>query len=126
MLLHVMAEEELTFPFDRWSLFRDLELDERRVQLDPRSIRAEYLERVRQFIQRLEQGCGADGHRLRAALDATRLRRGAGALLSLPAKQEVTANGGTGDSGLGTGKEYGDNTFSRPACWALAVDSVLG
>jgi len=58
MILHVMAEEELTFPFDRWTLFRDLELDARRVQLDPRSIRAEYLERVRQFVHRIEYGCG--------------------------------------------------------------------
>ncbi len=58
ILLHVMAEEELTFPFDRWSLFRDLELDTRRVQLDPRSVRAAYLERVRDFIRELELGCG--------------------------------------------------------------------
>ena len=58
LVLHVMAEEELTFPFDRWSMFRDLELDARRVQLDPRSVRADYLERVRRFIQRMETGCG--------------------------------------------------------------------
>ena len=58
IVLHVMAEEELTFPFDRWSLFRDLELLERRVQLDPRSIRAAYLDEVRRFIQSLEKGCG--------------------------------------------------------------------
>jgi uncharacterized protein (DUF58 family) len=58
ILLHVMAEEELTFPFDRWSLFRDLELESRRVQLDPRSIRAAYLDEVRQFITALEKGCG--------------------------------------------------------------------
>jgi uncharacterized protein (DUF58 family) len=58
LVLHVMAEEELTFPFDRWSLFRDLELDERRIQLDPRSVRAEYLERVREFIRQIEAGCG--------------------------------------------------------------------
>ena len=58
LLLHVMAEEELTFPFDRWSMFRDLELDARRVQLDPRSVRAEYLGRVREFIRQIEVGCG--------------------------------------------------------------------
>jgi uncharacterized protein (DUF58 family) len=58
IVLHVMAEEELTFPFDRWSLFRDMELADRRVQLDPRSIKSDYLERVRQFIHRIEQGCG--------------------------------------------------------------------
>jgi len=58
IVLHVMAEEELTFPFDRWSLFRDLEFDDRRVQLDPRSVRAAYLERVGDFIRLLEVGCG--------------------------------------------------------------------
>ena len=58
LLLHVMAEEELTFPFDRWSVFRDLERDARRLQLDPVTIKSEYLARVRQFIRRLEIGCG--------------------------------------------------------------------
>ena len=58
LLFHVMAEEELTFPFDRWSQFRDLELDARRVQLDPRSVRAAYLERVRTFIEDIRSGCG--------------------------------------------------------------------
>ena len=58
MLLHVMAEEELTFPFDRWSIFRNLENAGHRLQLDPLSLKAEYLARVRQFIRRLEIGCG--------------------------------------------------------------------
>ncbi len=58
LLLHVMAEEELVFPFDRWSQFRDLELAPRRVQLDPRTVRAEYLERVEAFVRQIERGCG--------------------------------------------------------------------
>jgi len=58
LLLHVMAEEELTFPFDQASLFRDLELPVRRIQLDPRAIRAEYLDQIRRFIRRIEMGCG--------------------------------------------------------------------
>jgi len=61
LLLHVMAEEELTFPFDAWSDFRDLEIDGRRVQLDPRAVRAEYLDRVRRFVRRIEMGCGQMG-----------------------------------------------------------------
>jgi len=28
------------------------------LHLDPRSIRAEYLDRVREFVRRLEMGCG--------------------------------------------------------------------
>ncbi len=58
LLLHVMAEEELTFPFDRWSQFRNLELPGHRVQLDPLALKSEYLARVREFIRRLEIGCG--------------------------------------------------------------------
>ena len=58
LLLHVMAEEELTFPFDRWSNFRDLELRSNQVQLDPRALRASYLEQVRRFVRRIELGCG--------------------------------------------------------------------
>lgn len=58
MLLHVMAEEELTFPFDQWSVFRDLEVSGHRVRLDPRAVRAEYLDHIRTFVRRLEIGCG--------------------------------------------------------------------
>jgi uncharacterized protein (DUF58 family) len=58
MILHVLADEELNFPFARWTHFRDLEIAGHNVQLDPRAIRAEYLDRVREFIRLLEMGCG--------------------------------------------------------------------
>jgi len=58
ILLHLMADEELTFPFNQWSIFKDLEMEGRNVQLDPRAVRAEYLDRVRRFIKRIELGCG--------------------------------------------------------------------
>jgi uncharacterized protein (DUF58 family) len=58
IVMHVMAEEEFTFPFDQWSLFRDLELEEQRVELDPWAIRATYLDEVRSFIREIETGCG--------------------------------------------------------------------
>lgn len=58
VVLHVMAEEELTFPFEQWTEFRCLERAGQNVQLDPMSIRAEYLERVRRFIQDVERACG--------------------------------------------------------------------
>jgi uncharacterized protein (DUF58 family) len=58
LVLHVMAEEELTFPFDASSEFRDLEVDDHRVQIDPRAIRAEYLDEVRRHLARIEMGCG--------------------------------------------------------------------
>ena len=58
LLLHVMAEEELSFPFDQWSIFRDLEVAGRRVRLDPPAVRAAYLDQVRRFLRRVELGCG--------------------------------------------------------------------
>jgi uncharacterized protein (DUF58 family) len=61
VVLHVMADEERTFPFDRWSEFRDLEVLPRRVQFDPRVVRGEYLERVQAFVRDLELGCGRMG-----------------------------------------------------------------
>ena len=54
----IIAEEELTFPFDRWSVFRNLEVAGHRLQLDPLAVRSEYLARVRRFLRRLEIGCG--------------------------------------------------------------------
>jgi len=58
IVLHVMAEEELTFPFGKWSQFRDLEIPGNDFEIDPRSIRAEYLARVREFVDGVETGCG--------------------------------------------------------------------
>ncbi len=58
LLFHVMAEEELTFPFNKWTRFRDLEIIGNNVQLDPLSVRADYLDRVRNFTNCIERGCG--------------------------------------------------------------------
>jgi len=58
LVLHVLAEEEITFPFDRWSQFRDLEVVRHHIQLDPRSVRTQYLDEIRKFIRRIELGCG--------------------------------------------------------------------
>jgi len=58
LLLHVLAEEELTFPFDNASIFHDLEPPGRRVRVDGRALRAEYLQQVRRFLRRIEMACG--------------------------------------------------------------------
>ena len=58
ILMHVMAEEELTFPFDKWSNFRDLENPSVHEELDPRTVRADYLDRVREHTSRIEMACG--------------------------------------------------------------------
>ena len=58
IVLHVMADEELTFPFDQWASFRNLEDLSMQAQLDPQSIRAAYLNRVQQFVKTVERQCG--------------------------------------------------------------------
>jgi len=58
ILFHVMADEELTFPFDSWSDFRDLENQGVHEELDPMTVRADYLDRVRGFVSQVELACG--------------------------------------------------------------------
>jgi uncharacterized protein (DUF58 family) len=58
ILLHTMAPEELTFDFGGWSRFECLEVDGRRVDLDPSVIRHDYLESVRVFLHELKHLCG--------------------------------------------------------------------
>jgi uncharacterized protein (DUF58 family) len=58
IVLHVMAEEELAFPFEGHVLFRDLERAGADVQFDVRAVRAVYLDEVRRFLRRIELGCG--------------------------------------------------------------------
>ncbi|MCD6416020.1 MAG: DUF58 domain-containing protein [Planctomycetes bacterium] len=58
IIFHVMAQEELTFPFTGQSKFEDLEIADRTLQLDAGAVRAEYLDRVRAFVRQIEVGCG--------------------------------------------------------------------
>ena len=58
LLLHVMAEEELTFPFEKWTQFRDLEVHGRHLHVDPVSLRAAYLAHMSDHITRLRQEAG--------------------------------------------------------------------
>ncbi len=58
VLFHVMSPDELTFPFQGWVEFRNLELGDDRIKIDPSRLRAEYLERVKAHIAELKRGCG--------------------------------------------------------------------
>jgi uncharacterized protein (DUF58 family) len=58
VVVQIMAEEELTFPFRQFNEFRDLESGGQRLKIDPRSVRAAYLENVRSHLQKIERGCG--------------------------------------------------------------------
>jgi len=58
LVMHIMAEEELRFPFDSFTHFKDLEVAAQQLALDPKTIRASYLDRVRTFLKDVEAGCG--------------------------------------------------------------------
>lgn len=63
VVMHVMAPEEVHFDFRRWSSFQSLEAAGQRINLDPAAVREEYLKRVRDFLDRLEElvtGLGGD------------------------------------------------------------------
>jgi len=61
VVFHLMAEEELTFPFTKFDEFQSLEIANMSLQIDPQTIRAQYLERVRKFVSDIEVGCGQMG-----------------------------------------------------------------
>jgi uncharacterized protein (DUF58 family) len=58
VLLHVMADDELTFPFRKWTLFENLERGNDRVRLDPATMRAQYLENVARHLKALRDAAG--------------------------------------------------------------------
>lgn len=58
VVFHLLAEEELTFPFKNFQHFRDLEGIEAMLRIDPQAVRAAYLERLRGFVKRIDSACG--------------------------------------------------------------------
>ena len=58
LLFHIMAPEELSLPFTKWSRFECLEVQGRKVDLDPGLIRKRYIQQVGKFLERLKEGCG--------------------------------------------------------------------
>jgi uncharacterized protein (DUF58 family) len=68
ILFHVLAPEEIEFPFRRLTQFQDLEVPPDRLLVDPARLRREYLERFGTFCQQLRdraRGMGVDYHLLR-------------------------------------------------------------
>jgi uncharacterized protein (DUF58 family) len=58
LLLQVMADDELTFPFRKWSLFENLERAGHRIKLDPAVTRANYLESVNRHQKAIQSAAG--------------------------------------------------------------------
>jgi uncharacterized protein (DUF58 family) len=55
ILMQVMANDELEFPFRKWSLFENLERSGDRLKLDPALMRSVYLENVANHIRVLRE-----------------------------------------------------------------------
>ena len=56
IVFHVLDEFELTFPFERMTLFEGLE-EYPKLLIDPRSLRKAYLEEVNKFCEEMRRGC---------------------------------------------------------------------
>jgi uncharacterized protein (DUF58 family) len=56
VLMQVMSNDELDFPFRKWSLFENLERENDRLRLDPAMMRAIYLENLAKHQQTLKEG----------------------------------------------------------------------
>jgi uncharacterized protein (DUF58 family) len=56
IVFHVLDEYELTFPFERMTLFEGLE-EYPKLLVDPRSLRKAYLEEVNRFCEEMRKGC---------------------------------------------------------------------
>jgi uncharacterized protein (DUF58 family) len=57
MVFHVLDHNELEFPFERLTVFEDMEDPTARVLSDPRTIREAYLQQIHAFIDDYQQAC---------------------------------------------------------------------
>jgi hypothetical protein len=55
ILLQTMANDELDFPFRKWSLFENLEQSGDRLKLDPAMMRSIYLQNVANHLQKIRE-----------------------------------------------------------------------
>ena len=56
IVFHVLDEYEVTFPFQRMTMFEGLE-EYPKLLVDPRALRVAYLEEVEKFVSRIRRGC---------------------------------------------------------------------
>ena len=55
IVMHVLAPEEISFDFRRWSKFQSLEVAGQSIHLDPPAVRRDYLRRMSEFVVQLEE-----------------------------------------------------------------------
>jgi uncharacterized protein (DUF58 family) len=68
LLFHILAPEELEFPFGRWTQFRNLEVLGHKLLVDPQRLRKEYLKNFGEFCKTLRDAAGraqVDYHQMR-------------------------------------------------------------
>jgi uncharacterized protein (DUF58 family) len=68
LLFHVLAPEEMEFPFKKWTQFRNLEVAGHKLLVDPARLRKEYLKNFGEFCRGLRDQAGQmqiDYHLLR-------------------------------------------------------------
>ena len=58
VVFRIAAPEEVEFPFDRPTQFRNLEVADHRLLVDPARLRQEYLRQYREFSEGLQKVCG--------------------------------------------------------------------
>src|SRR5262249_27040037 len=58
LLFHILAPEEIEFPFKRWTQFRNLETTDHRLLVDPLQLRTDYLQRFQAFCRQLREQAG--------------------------------------------------------------------
>src|SRR5206468_7398180 len=58
LLFHILAPEEIDFPFKKWTQFRNLELVSHKLLVDPHKLRKEYLKNFQAFCQQLRAQVG--------------------------------------------------------------------
>jgi uncharacterized protein (DUF58 family) len=58
LLFHILAPEELEFPFKKWTQFRNLEVAGHKLLVDPQRLRKEYLKNFNKFCKDLRDQAG--------------------------------------------------------------------
>lgn len=58
LLFHILAPEEIEFPFTKWTQFRNLESRAHKVLVDPQQLRKEYLRNFQDFCNELRDQAG--------------------------------------------------------------------
>jgi uncharacterized protein (DUF58 family) len=68
LLFHILAPEEIEFPYKKWTQFRNLEVMGHKLLVDPQRLRKEYLKNFEDFCRQLRKQAGQmmiDYHLLR-------------------------------------------------------------